>query len=334
MRLDDLTTADPDAIRREVLRGNTVVVQYNVASYTPESLADLNALCAELSANLCIRFFGHYSAPFDCANLQYLPAVKNLELSGMTSVENIDAVKRLQHLERLYLGIFELDNPDLLAWDNLRGITELALPSTRKNNINLSYLCGYRKLARLFLGGHTSHLSTLGRIGQLSDLSLNLPSTVSVAFLNALPNLRSLRFILGGRANLDEIACFTLERLEIVRVKGFSSFSNLHKFVHLRELIIEDQLQLRTLDFGGDLTCLKDIRLMNCKNLGTAVGLAKLPALASLRIGWTAINFTDLVEQALPASLETFAFYTASKREDREIKERLTQLGYVDEGGL
>lgn len=332
MRLDNPTPLDFPAIKREVAQGNTVTVQYSGPSYTPLSLEALNTLCGELDANLCIRFYGHYFAPFDCANLKHLPLVKNLELNCMNAVENIDELKQLQCLVRLNIGIFELNVPDFLSWENLRSIAVLGIPATRKNNIDLQYLSGYRNLVTLFLGGHVRNLDAIGTLPQLTELSLNLPATASLEFLNRLPNLRSLRFILGGRANLDEIVTYPLEQLEIVRVRGLSSLNNLHRFRNLKSLIIEDQIQLKTLDFGTELRNLTSVRLINCKNLETVSGLPHLLKLNSLRVFGTAIDFDDVVHQELPESLEIFAFYTKNKRKDSAIIERLTQLGYS--GGL
>ncbi len=330
MRLDNPTTLNSSEIKREVAQGNTVTVQYSEPCYTPALLEALDRLCAALDANLCIRFYGHYFAPFDCANLQHLPSVKNLELSCMNTVENIDALKQLQCLVRLNMGIFELNVPDFLSWGNLSSIAELRLPATRKNNIDLKYLSGYGNLVELFLGGHVQHLDTIGALYQVTVLSLNLPSAASLSFVNSLPNLRSLSFILGGRANLDEITTSPLEQLEIARVKGFSSLNNLQRFGQLKSLLIEDQIQLKALDFGTDLRNLTNIKLVNCKNLETISGLPHLLKLASLRIVGTGIDFADVVQQKLPESLDVFAFYTKNKRKDAVIKERLAELGYSD----
>ncbi|UUZ47920.1 hypothetical protein LP420_33440 [Massilia sp. B-10] len=330
MRLDNPTTLDLPEIKREVALGNAVTVQYSGPCYTIALLESLDKLCGELDANLCIRFYGHYFAPFDCANLKYLPSVKHLELNCMDAVENIDALKQLQCLVRLNIGIFELNTPDFLSWPNLISIADLSLPATRKNNIDLKYLGGYSNLVRLFLGGHVRHLDTIGTLYQLTDLSLNLPSAASLTFLNRLPNLRRLRFILGGRANLDEIVTSPLERLEIVRVKGFSSLNNLHRFRHLKSLLIEDQAQLKALDLGTDVSNLTEVRLVNCKNLETVSGLSHLSKLNSLRVFGTSIDFAAMVQQKLPKSLKIFAFYTNNKRKNATIKEQLTQLGYSD----
>lgn len=140
-------------------------------------------------------------------------AIGNFAVAGCASAGEgpVVAGSAVECLVRMNIGIFRLDVPDFLSWANLRSIADLSLPATRKNNIELKYLSSYRNLVKLFLGGHVRNLDTIGTLLQLTDLSLNLAAAASLTFLNGLPNLRSLRFILGGRANLDEIATHPLE---------------------------------------------------------------------------------------------------------------------------
>lgn len=330
MRLDNPATLDLAAIKREISQGEAVIVQYSGPVYTAASLAALNTLCEELDDKLGVRFYGHYAGKFDCANLRRLPAVKNLYLDCLDAVENFDALKDLQCLSQLSIGIWELDEPDFLSWSNLCTVSGLRVSGTRKNNVDLKYLENYTRLTALFLNGHIKNIEAIGRLRNITDLTLSIPSSVSIAFLNLLPDLKKLRFILGGRKNLDELSVTTIETLEIVRVKGFNGLGNLGKFKHLKELSIEDQIQLKSLDFGSELFNLTGVRLLNCKCLDTVVGLSSLRNLRELRVVKTGIDFDRLMRQQLPASLKIFAFYTTKRNIDSAIKARLTALGYDD----
>lgn len=293
-------------------------------------LAELNELCEELNEDLCVRFYGHYGDRFDCTHLKNLPFVKNLHLNCLSSVENFDNLRKLEHLTRLNIGVFELDEIDFLSWSNLRGISHLCLSESRKNNIDLKFLSAFDRLATLFLNGHVKNIEAVGQLSKITELSLSITSKASIAFLNQLPRLRKLRLILGGRENLDEVENYKIEELEIVRVKGFNGFNNLGKFVNLRKLLIEDQIQIKSLDFANKLLELGEIRLVNCKGLESVTGLLHLQKLDSVRVYKTNINFEEFMKQGLPDSLRIFSFYTTKKSLDASIKNHLTALGYTD----
>ncbi|MRV70252.1 hypothetical protein GJ700_00765 [Duganella sp. FT92W] len=331
IRLNNPETIDKSAIQKEVLSGQVVTVQFSDAQYYGgDVLATINELCEGLNENLCVRFYGHYEDGFDCAHLKNLPFVKNLELNCLSAVENFDTLRQLEHLKRLNVGVFELDEIEFLSWPNLRNISDLCLSESRKNNIDLKFLSAFDKLTTLFLNGHVKNIEAVGKLSKITELSLSVTSKASIAFLNQLPRLRKLRLILGGRENLDEVENYKIEELEIVRVKGFNGFKNLRKFINLRRLLIEDQIQIKSLDFANKLKELEEVRLINCKGLESVTGLSHLQKLDSVRIYKTNINFEEFMKQGLPDSLRIFAFYTTKKSLDASIKHRLTALGYAD----
>lgn len=330
-RLNNPKTIDKPAIREEVRSGKVVTVQFSeVQYYGRDVLAALNALCEELNENLCVRFFGHYGDRFDCTHLKHLPFVKNLHLNCLNTVENFDALRHLEHLRRLNIGVFELKQPDFLSWPNLHGISDLCLSESRKSNIDLKFLSGFEGLTTLFLNGHVKNIATIGQLSKINELSLSITSKVSIAFLNQLPQLRKLRLILGGRENLDEVENYRIEELEIVRVKGFNAFNNLGKFINLRKLLIEDQIQIKSLDFENQLQELEEVRLVNCKGLELVAGLSHLQKLNSVRVYKTSINFEEFMKQEFPDSLRILTFCTTKRNLDASITSRLTALGYTD----
>lgn len=330
LRINDPQILDCSAIRSEVSNGGSVIVQYSRPLYTDAALAALNTLCAELDDKLCVRFYAHYFAKFDCATLRHLPAVKNLELNCLMEVDNFDSLKELHYLSRLNIEIAELTDADFLSWSNLNTVTDFRLGGSRKNNVELKYLEDYTGITTLSLDGHIKNIQAIGKLEKITELTLSISSRASIGCLNHLPKLKTLRFVLGGRTDLNELDLFTAETLEIVRVKGFTDLGNLSKFKNLKKLLIRDQIQIRRLDFGGDLTNLTDVQLFNCKNLGTVAGLSHLRSLRTFRVYKTSIDFDDMMQQKLPAALKTLAFNTSIKSIDTAIKARLTSLGYDD----
>lgn len=328
MRLNDPATIDTTAIKNHVATGKIVTVQFSKRLYSPAMLAALNALCEELDDHLCIRFYGHYGEAFDCAHLKYLPSVKNLNLDCLNAVENFDTLRQLEHLARLNIGIYTFLETDFLSWPNLARLTSLCIAENQKNNIDLQYLSRYSELDTLFLNAHVKGIESLAALTNARHLSLSIPSRASIKFLNHLPRLLHLRFILGGRQNLDDLENYRIEELEIVRVKGYAEFNNLSEFHNLKKLLIEDQIQIKHLDFGTQLHQLSELTILNCKNLESLAGLAQLRKLSKLTIYKTNIDFDDFVQQQRPESLKTLAFHTAKKTRDAVIKAQLAALGY------
>lgn len=296
MRITNPQVSDFPEVRQAVLEGRSVTVQYSDPVYTPDSLSILNDLCKELDSKLCVRFYGHYKSVFDCSHLRRLGSVRNLHVDCLDSVVNFAAMKELDELSHLHVGIFELAEPDFLSWPNLHRLSSLSLAQTRRKNLDLAHLAAYDRLTSLFIGGHTKNLDRLARAGNLTHLTLNLPSSASIGFLNSLPHLKELQLLLGGRANLDELRASAVETLEIIRVRGFS----------LRKLMIEDQIQITELDVGDNLANLRHLRIYG-----------------------SSMDFEDFVKQDFPDSLKILAFHTTRERQDTVIRERLAEMGYM-----
>jgi protein phosphatase 1 regulatory subunit 7 len=321
----DPATWDDEEIGVIVGRGDLVVVQFSQADYDAASLDALDARCRQFGERIEVRFYGH---AFDCKMLARLPQVRRLSLDCLDTVGNFTALQELEHLEHLTVGIFEFEEPDFLAWPNLHDLTGLTLGSTRRADINLDHLRHFRQLRQLFVGGHTRNIAALGSVSSLSDLTLRIPGTTSIAFINTLPQLTRLAFILGGRSNLDELATCPIEELEIIRVKGFERLDRLTRFPRLQRIDIEDQLRLTRLSIDAELPDLARLRIVNCKAFAQLDGLHLLPHLGTLWLHSTALNFDELFGQQMPGRLQRVGFYTGRTRADAALRLRLEHMGY------
>jgi protein phosphatase 1 regulatory subunit 7 len=328
IRIQNPSAIDAMAIRQHVQNGDEVIVQFSEPTYDQGLLGNLNALCKELHDNLCVRFYGHYKVGFDCSFLQYLPDVKSLFVDCLLSVQNFGFLRQLHSLSRLNVGVFEATEQDFLSWENLRNLSYLCLVDIRTGSFDLQYLKDYQNLKTLFIKGHTKNIEAVKHLSNLSELSLSIPSKTKVSFINYLPNLRSLKFILGGRENLDEINNYSIEELEIIRVRGFRTFGNLSNFTSLKSLLIEDQIQLETIAFNQELPYLSDLKMLNCKSLNQILGLKWLSNLQQLRVYKTNVDFDEFIKQELPETLKILAFYTTKQKTDEKIAVRLNELGY------
>lgn len=327
IRIDNPACIDRSALEKKWNAGHPIIVQFSRPVYTEEILGELDELCAKVDDRLTVRFYGHYSVPFDFRTLLLVPRVKSLYLDCLREVSHTEELARLEHLYRLNLNVYELEESEILQSVNLRSLRELGVHSDKKT-INVEYVKEIRGLNTLHAGGKVKNADAIGDVAGLETLALNLGGKVPLDFVNRLGRLKRLSLLGGGRENLDEIAENGIENLRIDRVTGFSSFGNLGNFKALRELRIEDQPRLTELHFDALLERLEDIMIVNCKTLSSFTGLENLPSLRKLVLYKMAIDFDTFIQQQRPNTLSFFTFTTGMAKVDREIQRTLDELGY------
>jgi protein phosphatase 1 regulatory subunit 7 len=327
-RIDNPATIDQHLIDEELKAGKLVIVQFSGRAYTEAMLAEINQVCQKYDESFQVRFYGHYSDYFDCNTLLKIPDAKAVWIDCLIRVQNLDAIAKLKFLRKLSIGIFELHNTEILAYHNLLRLSELILTETKTKALNLDYLKNYAKLESLIICGHTKNIESVGRLISLKSLFLNSIKKVPVSFINDLKNLKTLKFTLGGRPNIQEISENGIEDLEITWVRGFNDLSNIGNFKKLQALSIGDNIQLKSLKFEEGMPFLNKLKIHNCKSLDSMIGLENLPQLQQLTISGTALDFEKIISQELPNTLRTFAFYTKGKKVNAKIKNRLERLGY------
>jgi len=316
-----------EAIRNSKL---TPRIQFSRSSaYDKEILHQVNHACQRFGCQIHIRFFGHYSEVFNCAVLKSIPAVKSLGLDCLASVENIEELADLPDLESLTLGVFELRMPKILEISSLKRLRKLILVDTRDNKIDLKALAGFRRLEELSIGGHSTNIDVLGEIQTIRSLSLNqMRRGIDLGFVGAMKSLRSLSLALGGRHGTDEFASQFVERLSILRVRGFEHL-NLNSFSSLQHLHVEDQLKLTSIDLAPASDSLRSMKIWNCKNLAAINGLKILRKLDYLWLGKTTLD-PDKVLADLPPNLRSASLAGYGARRDLILSERLRAGGYIE----
>jgi len=329
-RINNPRLIEPTYIDAELKSGNEVIVQFSERSYNDKKLEELNELCGRYGKDFEIRFYGHYSSCFDFKTLLKIPNVKSLYVDCLMKADNIESLCQLENLQKLSLGVFELKETEILNSENLRKLEELIITETKTRAFNLHYLKHYKNLKFLIVADHTKNIESIGEVNTLEFLSLNSLKKTSVPFINNLKKLKTLRFILGGRENINEIEANEIENLEIIRVRGFKDIGNISRFEKLKTLLVEDNIQLPGIHFDKELPYLEDVKIINCKSLVSLTGLENLPALHHLRIARTALDFEKLILQKLPPELKIFAFYTFKQKIDKIIQSTLEQKGYKE----
>jgi len=327
-RIDNPTNIENSVVESELKLGKEVIIQFVDTTYTDKILSDINQLCLNSNENLCIRFYGHYSKTFDCNILTKIPNVKNISIDCLQKADNINALTELTNLKSLGLGIFELQDTEILSTENFKELTSLVISDTRTKAFNLDYLRQFKKLKSLRIAEHTKNIDAIGELTELELLSLNSVKKIPVNFINKLKKLKTLNFILGSRDNLNEIENNEIENFDIVRVRGFNDLSCISKFPKLKTLKIEDEIKLQDVRFTNLFPDLTDLKILNCKALETISGLKNLPTLNSLVVYQTNVDFDKFIQQEFPQTLKTLGFYTTKAKVDKEIKATLEDKGY------
>lgn len=306
-----------------------MIIQFSGRSaYNKELLEEINSLCSKYSVDFVVRFYGHYSDSFDCKWLEMIPDAKVLHIDCLMRADNLDVVKSLPNLRELSLGVFELKDTEIMNSPCFTNLTTLYLTETRTKALNLEYLKNLQNLRKLYLTGHTKNIDAIGELPHIEDLGLHSITKKPFTFINNLDRLKSLRITLGGRPNLDEIGPNNIELLQIIWVRGFCEFNNIANFQRLKELQIEDEIQLKSLSITVPMESLVDFKLLNCKSCQHLNGLKNLTNLHQLRINKTNIDLDLFLQQEMPKKLEILAFYTTKKKIDEEIYRKLKSLGY------
>ncbi|AIQ33089.1 MULTISPECIES: hypothetical protein [Paenibacillus] len=325
--INNPATLDRIQMEQDLRSGNQVIVQFSHPEFYGTILEEVDELCARWDENFGVRFYAHYSLSFDCHTLLRVPNVKMLHLDSLTQAHHTDALDHLEHLRSLSIGIYELENPEILGLDTLRTLNKLTIMSDKKT-LNLQHFKEYSDLEELHVGGKVKNLEAIGDLEDLNYLALHSVSKQPLHFVNRLRKLEHLRILLGGRENIQEIEENTIGNLEITRVRGFHDLTNIAAFQGLERLVIEDQIQLQTISFDRQMNELEELSIRNCKGLTRLTGMDQLPSLHTLRILGTAINYDSFIQQKLPNSLSSVEFATFKSKADREIQQSLAALGY------
>lgn len=325
--INDPVALDPVQIEQDLRCGNQVIVQFSHPQFYGSILEEVDELCARWDENFGVRFYGHDSLSFDCHTLLRIPRAKMLVLNCLAKAHNTDALASLDHLHSLSLGIYELENSEILGIDTLRSLRILNMVS-EKRMLNLDYLKEYAHLEQLHIGGKVKNMDAIGLLEGLHYLALDSISKLPLHFINRLRKLKHLRILHGGRENIQEVAENEIEGLEIMRVRGLHDLTTITAFQGLKSLVIGDQIQLREISFDQEMKALEELSITNCKGLTHLTGMERLPSLRKLRISKTAIDFDSFINQKLPNTLSTVEFATSKSKADKEIQESLVKLGF------
>jgi Leucine-rich repeat (LRR) protein len=306
--------------------GDQLTVQFSDKNYTDAILSRLNELCAKYDTNFCVRFYGYYSSKiFDFEELRKIPNVKCLYVDCLTKAKNIQALSELANLKELSLGIYELEDTEVLRYDNLKNLISLSVGEAKTKALNLKYLENLTELKSLVIAGHNKNINSIEKLFRLEHLRLHALKNTALDFVNSLGKLKTLTLQLGGRENIREIGENEIEELKIIWVRGFSDIDNISNFKKLKKLWLEDNIKLSSIRFDQKFEYLEELSIFNCKTLSTLEGLENLTALKTLSVSRTNLDFEDILKQKLPKTLETFDIW---EKAGSKLQKQIAALGY------
>lgn len=317
-------------IETEIDLGNNVIVQFEEITYDDEMLSELNILAKKLDRNFQIRFYGHDKKTLDCKTLLKVDNVKNLSINCLKKVKNFKELTKLENLEKLIIGIDDFKEVEILNSKNFKTIVELNLASSKNNGLNLEHLKNFKNLTYLGVSGSFKNTDSIGELTSLKTLYLSsISSKISLEFVNHINSLKHLYITLGNRESIDEINGENLETLKLLWIRNLKSLNNISRFKNLKYLQVENQSQIKTIEFDKEMESLERLGIINCKGLNNLIGVNNLVSLKMLVITRSPkLEFENIVNQKLPSTIELFNFITERKKIDKEIKEKIRALGY------
>lgn len=229
-----------------------------------------------------------------------------LRLSGrQVRQTDLDAVRRLDQLQRVYLDESNISDRQLAVFGRLRNLEVLSLNQTGISDDGLSYLQGLPALKELHLDGAYRvtdlGLQTLSKFPMLSDLRIReTPVTLDglIRLSGAIPTLQidsthgvlgNRKLALSGTRSTDEAlirlrSATGLTGLELPSRIGDNGLPHLYNLGQLRFLVLS-KTQTSSEGLGkllSHLSRLEELDLTGCLNL-TDIGLAGVEFSLSLR---------------------------------------------------
>jgi hypothetical protein len=211
-----------------------------------------------------LRIYGFYSHDCDLSFAPRMTNVRRFSADCLKTARNVQAIAEIPRLEALSIGIFEMDDLDVLQ-SVPATLTELSLGATRSRRISLAGLSRFRSLKRLYLEGHGRDVEVLSDLSALEDLTLRSIATSDLRYLAPLDKLWSLDIKLGGIKSLDGIEGKTsIKYLELWQVRDFRRIEVLALLPGLQNLFLQSLPHVQALP---SLTCARALRRVVVENL-------------------------------------------------------------------
>lgn len=261
----------------EMLAGNpkTKTIQFSrPLNYNEINL--LEELIFSKRNDIQLRIYGHNT---DLSYIQKIPSLRKISVDCMIDSKGIETVTKLEKLEGLGVGIFNLESFDFLN-DINPNLKELYLFQTTSKKTNIGYINRFRDLEFLYLEGQQKGIDSVSRLSKLQKIVLRSISTQSIDFLANLQELWSVDIKLGGIKNFDALSSLPqLKYLELWQIRDLGDLSFVSNLITLQNLFIQSLKQVQKLPDFTQNKSLRRIYLENLKGLKDLSSLREAPFL-------------------------------------------------------
>ena len=263
--------------------------------------------CTALGDGLEVRFDDHFEDEFNASVLDCLHGIRHLSIDGLPRVRHPEAIGRLPDLTSLRFGPRRVD-AKILGAIGVHRLVHFTLAGTPEPAIDLAPLADARSLRSLRLLGHGKNTEAIGQLASLSELAIQPSSKFSLAFINGLASLETLKFVLGNARSIRPIEGLpALRDLSFREVRNLEDLGDLQRFPRLRRLQVSDQPKIAELHVGRRNAALEHLYLYSVPRLHALEGFSMLPAAKSL---FVYDGRLDLPWSKLPPTLTHFQLMT------------------------
>ncbi len=294
-----------------------------VQTFRPLKKSTWNKLNKELfqyRPDIYLRLWGFCLQQCDLSVLRLVPNVRKLSIDKLHGdVAHLDAITELPNLTHFRIGIFELDNLDILQRlpDSL---VELGVFQTRSKRPNIEAISRFTKLRTLSIEGHSKGLDSIRHLPLLEDLTLRSVKSKDLSYLANLEHLWTVDIKLGGITNLAGLEQVpNLKYLELWMIRAFEDLSVLSDLHSLQNLFLESLSRVTHLPDLSALEKLRRVYIQNLKSLKDFNSLQFAPALEEFRLTDGKAFQRELLAPVLknPKLKRASAYFGSDKQNDK-----------------
>jgi len=230
--------------------------------------------------DILLRVYGHYSENCDLQFIERLPSLRKLSADCLFNAKGVESIVKIQNIEILGVGIFELDNFDFLE-KITPTLKELYLYQTRSKKPKIDSIRRFQNLEYLSLEGQSKGIEEIQKLKGLKKIVLRSISTANLDYLIGQINLWSVDIKLGGIKNFDALKKLpNLKYLELWQIRDLADLSFISSLEPLQNLFIQS---LRNVEKIPPLDKLKKLRRISLENLKGLKDLSALRQVENLK---------------------------------------------------